>query len=138
VIRRVKTVWILALAAGILAGCGGGRGARVVTVPAYGEHPAATVSGAYSASECAKDARIFAHDALILVDHASSNAAYPADLYYTIIRSDFADFEARACGSELLGAALRARLTAAQRSTLVANLPQTMAQVVLDGLRKSA
>ena len=138
VIRRVKSVWILALVAGLVAGCGGGHGAKVVTVPAYGEHPAATVSGAYSAAECAKDARIFASDALTLVDHASSNAAYPADLYYTIIRSDFADFEARSCGSKVLGEALRARLTAGQRSALVANLPRAMAQVVLDGLRKSA
>ena len=138
VIRCVKTVWILALAAGLLAGCGGGgHGAKVVTVPAYGEHPAATVSGSYSATECAKDARIFARDALTLVDHTSANAAYPADLYYTIIRSDFADFEARSCGSKVLGAALRAGLTAGQRSVLVANLPKTMAQVVLDGLRKS-
>ena len=137
----MKAVWIVALAAGLLAGCGGGgtgRNTKVVTVPAYGEHPAATVSGAYSAAECAKDARIFAHDALTLVHHASSNAAYPADLYYTIIRSDFADFEARSCGSKLLGEALRARLTAAQRSSLIANLPQAMAQVVRDGLRRSA
>ena len=137
----MKAVWILALAVGLLAGCGGGgtgRSTKVVTVPAYGEHPAATVSEAYSAAECAKDARIFARDALTLVDHASSNAAYPADLYYTIIRSDFADFEARSCGPKLLGEALRARLTAAQRSSLVANLPQAMAEVVRDGLRRSA
>ena len=135
----MKAVWILALAAGLLAGCGGGgHGAKVVTVPAYGEHPAATVSGSYSTAECAKDARIFARDALTLVDHASANAAYPADLYYTIIRSDFADFEARNCGPKLLGEALRARLTAAQRSSLIANLPQAMAQVVRDGLRRSA
>lgn len=137
----MKAVWILALAAALLAGCGGGgtgRGAKVVTVPAYGEHPAATVSEAYSATECAKDARIFAHDALTLVDHASSNAAYPADLYYTIIRSDFADFEARNCGPKLLGQALRARLTAGQRSALLANLPHAMEQVVRDGLRTSA
>ena len=136
----MKAVWILALAVGLLAGCGGGTGrsTKVVTVPAYGEHPAATVSEAYSAAECAKDARIFARDALTLVDHASSNAAYPADLYYTIIRSDFADFEARSCGPKLLGEALRARLTAAQRSSLVANLPRAMAEVVRDGLRRSA
>ena len=133
----MKAVWILALAAGLLAGCGGGgHGAKVVTVPAYGEHRAATVSGSYSAAECAKDGRIFARDALTLVDHASANAAYPADLYYTIIRSDFADFEARSCGSKVLGTALQARLTAGQRSALVANLPHAMAQFVRDGLTR--
>jgi hypothetical protein len=141
VIQRVKTVWILTLAAALLAGCGGGSGGKkmisvnVITVPAYGEHPAATVSGAHSAVECAKDARVFARDALTLLDHASSNAAYPADLYYTIIRSDFADFEARSCEPKLLGSALRARLTAGQRAALVAYLPKATAQVVRDGLR---
>jgi hypothetical protein len=139
VIQRVKTVWILTCAALLLAGCGGGGGKKVisvnvVTVPAYGEHPAATVSGAHSAVECAKDARVFARDALTLLDHSTSNAAYPADLYYTIIRSDFADFEARSCDAKLLGAALRARLTARQRAALVGYLPQSMAQVLRDGL----
>lgn len=134
----MKRVWVLTFAAALLAGCGGGGrgGARVVTVPAYGEHPAATVSGAYSPVECAKDARIFARDALALLAHSSTNAAYPADLYYTIIRSDFADFEARSCGSKILGTALRARLTAGQRAALVGDLPSVMARVVREGLTR--
>jgi hypothetical protein len=137
VIQRVKNVWILPFAAALLSGCGGGDGGgnKVVTVPAYGEHPAATVSGAHSAAECAKDARIFARDARALLAHSSTNTAYPADLYYTIIRSDFADFEARSCDPKLLGAALRARLTAHQRAMLVGYLPHAMAQVVRDGVR---
>ncbi|MFL5909226.1 MAG: hypothetical protein ACJ768_01465 [Gaiellaceae bacterium] len=131
----MKTVCFLTFAAALLAGCGGsGGGSKVVTVPAYGEHPAATVSAAHSAVECAKDARIFARDALALLDHSSANTAYPADLYYTIIRSDFADFEARSCEPKLLGGALRARLTAGQRAALVGYLPHAMAQVVRDGL----
>ena len=134
----MKHVWILAFAAALLAGCGGGsRGRNVVTVPAYGEHPAATVSEAHSPAECAKDARIFARDALALLDHSSANTAYPADLYYTIIRSDFADFEARSCEPKLLGAALRARLTARQRTALVGYLPHAMADVVREGLRST-
>ena len=132
----MKTVWILTCAAALLAGCGGkgGGGAKVVTVPAYGEHPAATVSGAHSAVECARDARIFARDALALLSHLGTNTDYPADLYYTIIRSDFADFEARSCEPKLLGPPLRARLTVKQRSMLVGYLPQLMAQIVREGL----
>jgi len=91
----------------------------------------------YSAAECAKDARVFAQDALALLDHTSVNTAYPADLYYTIIRSDFADFEARSCEPKVLGAALRRRLTVEQRATLVGYLPHTMAQVVHEGLTDS-
>jgi hypothetical protein len=133
----VKRVWILTFAMALLAGCGGGGGGtKVVTVPAYGEHPAATVSEAHNPAECAKDARIFARDALTLLAHSSTNTAYPADLYYTIIRSDFADFEARSCDPKLLGAPLRRRLTAKQRAALVAYLPKVMAQVVRDGLGK--
>ena len=133
----MKNVWILTFATALLAGCGGGGRAKVVTVQAYGEHPAATVSGVYSAAECAKDARIFARDALALLDHSGANAAYPSDLYYTIIRSDFADFEARSCGPNVLGTALRARLTARQRAALVGYLPHAMAQVVRSGLEGS-
>jgi hypothetical protein len=130
----VKRVWIVTFAA-VLAGCGGGK--KVVTVPAYGEHPAATVSEAHNPAECAKDARIFARDALALLAHSSTDTAYPADLYYTIIRGDFADFEARSCDPRLLGTPLRGRLTPKQRAALVAYLPQEMAQVVRGGLQSS-
>lgn len=129
----MKRVWILPSAAALLAGCGGGsRG--TVTVPVYGVYPPGTVAVSHSPAECAKDARIFARDALALVVHSSTNSAYPADLYYSIIRGDFADFEARSCDPKLLGPPLRTRLTSKQRAALVAYLPNAMAKVVRDGL----
>lgn len=130
----MKHVWVFLLCSAVLAGCGGGGRRHTVTVPAYGDHPAATVSASTSPAACAADARIFARDAVTLVAHSSTNAAYPADLYYTIIREDFADFEARACAPRLLGPALKARLTPKQRAALVAALPRTMADVIRAGL----
>jgi hypothetical protein len=133
VIRRVKHVWILPCAAALLAGCGGGHRATL-TVPGYGPYPAQTITGTPSPAECAKDARIFTRDALALLAHSGANA-YPADLYYSIIREDFADFEARRCDPKVLGPPLRRGLAAKQRAALVADLPSVMAQVVRDGLR---
>jgi len=131
----VKRVWVLLLCGGALAGCGGGGGRHVVTVQAYGDHPATTVSApSASPAACAGDGRIFARDAVALLAHSSTNAAYPADLYYTIIREDFADFEARGCAPRYLGAPLRARLTPAQRAALISALPRTMADVVRGSL----
>ncbi len=103
----MKRVWVFLLCSAVLAGCGGGDRRHTVTVPAYGDHPATTVSASTSPAACAADARIFARDAVALVAHSSTNAAYPSDLYYTIIREDFADFEARACAPRLLGPPLR-------------------------------
>jgi hypothetical protein len=129
----VKRVWVFLLCSAVLGGCGGGQ-RHTVTVPAYGDHPATTVSASTSPAACAADARIFARDAVALVAHSSANAAYPADLYYTIIREDFADFEARACEPTLLGPVLRARLTPKQRAVLIAGLPRTIANAVRAGL----
>jgi hypothetical protein len=130
----VKRVWVFLLSSAVLAGCGSGGARHTVTVPAYGDHPATTVSASTSPAACAADARIFARDAVTLVAHSSTNAAYPSDLYYTIIREDFADFEARACDPRLLGPVLRARLTPKQRAVLVAGLPRTIADAVRAGL----
>jgi hypothetical protein len=135
VIRRVKPVWILPFAVALLAGCGGGGGGSSGTVTLSGSDyfHAATETVSHSPAECAKDARIFATDALALLAHSGANA-YPADLYYSIIHDDFLDFEARTCEPKVLGPPLRRRLTAKQRAALVADLPSVMAQVVRDGL----
>jgi len=129
----VKRVWILPFAAALLAGCGGGGHRATLTVPGYGPYPAQTITGTPSPAECAKDARIFTRDALALLAHSGANA-YPADLYYSIIREDFDDFEARRCDPKVLGPPLRRGLTPKQRAALVADLPSVMAQVVRDGL----
>jgi hypothetical protein len=124
---------MLASAAMLLAGCGATKH-RAVTVGAYGNFPAQTITGSASPLECSRDARAFARDGLALLAHSGAHAAYPADLYYSIIREDFADFEARGCDPKTLGPALRAHLTAHQRAALVADLPTVMAKVVLAGL----
>ncbi|HEY4414015.1 MAG TPA: hypothetical protein VGN06_13555 [Gaiellaceae bacterium] len=133
----MKRVWVFLFCAAVLAGCGGsstGGGKHSVVVPAYGEHPATTVSAAPSPAACAADARIIARDAVALVEHSTGTTAYPADLYYTIIREDLADFEARSCEADLLGPPLRARLTPKQRAVLVDALPRTLAAVIRAGL----
>ena len=131
----MKRVWVFVLCCAVLAGCGGGGGTkRTVVVPAYGEHPATTVSVSPSPAACAADARIVARDAVAFVQHSSGISAYPADLYYMIIREDLADFAARSCEPKLLGPALRARLTPKQRAVLVGALPNTLATVIRAGL----
>lgn len=133
----MKRVWVFVLCCAVLAGCGGGGGGgkkHSVVVPAYGEHPATTVSVSSSPAACAADARIVARDAVAFVQHSTGISAYPADLYYMIIREDLADFEARACAPTLLGGPLRARLTPKQRAVLVDGLPTTLATVIRAGL----
>jgi hypothetical protein len=129
----VKRVWVLVLAALVLSGCGGG-GRRTVTIPRYDIYPPETVTGSTSPAECARDARIFARDALAYLAHIGT--AYPSDLNYVILRGDFSDFQARRCDPKLLGVSLRRRLTPAQRAELVARLPSTIAEVVRDGLAR--
>jgi hypothetical protein len=124
---------MLAALATLLAGCGATKH-RAVTVGAYGNFPAQTITGVASPAECARDGRAFARGAILLLAHSGPNASYPADLYYSILREEFADFEARGCDPKALGDALRARLTAKQRGALVADLPEVMAKVVRAGL----
>src|SRR5581483_9352502 len=124
-------------AALLLAACGGGghpSGSKPVVVPAYGDHPATTVAAGSGGANCAVDAQTFLRDSRIFLDHYGAEAAYPADLYYVILREDFADFQARACAPAVLGKALRAGLSAAERRRFVDALPATMAGVVRQGL----
>lgn len=132
----MRPVWIAAAVAGaaVLAGCGAHAKRGTVTVGAYGSFPATTVSESASPAECVKDGRIIARDGRSFLRHFGASAAYPADLYYMIVREDFADFEARSCDPKLLGAALRARLSAAQRASLATDLPAAMAALIRRGL----
>jgi hypothetical protein len=132
----VKRVWLATGIALLLAGCGGHHApaAKQVVVPKYGQYPAQTVTGTASPAACSSDARAFARDALLLLAHSSTNAAYPADLYYVILREDASDFIARSCDPHFIGAAVRARLTPAQRKALVAALPTVFAKLVQSGL----
>lgn len=105
-----------------------------MTVGAYGNYPAQTLTGVASPAECARDGRAFARDSLLLLAHSGANAAYPADLYYSILHEDFADFQARGCNPRAIGDALRQRLTRRQLAALVADLPAVMGNVVRAGL----
>lgn len=129
----MKRVWIAAAVVTLLAGCGGTT-RREVTVGAYGNYPAQTITGTATPVECTRDGNAFAKDGLMLLAHSGASAAYPADLYYSILHEDFADFQARGCDPKFIGDALRSRLTARQRAALVADLPAVIARVVRSGL----
>jgi hypothetical protein len=128
------------------AGCGSGSRHAVrttqVTVPAYGVIPATTVrtvgGTAGDLEACRATARSFAEDSVDLLAHFGSQAAYPADLYYVIVRSELAGFQAARCDLRLLGRVLERRLSAKQRSDLVADLPRTMGAVVRDALLRAS
>ena len=120
-----------------LTGCGSvarhDSARRQVTLPAYDAYPPNTISVVTTNPDslaCRRDARAFALASRSFVAHSGPDASYPADLYYLIMRQEIADFEARRCSPELLGAALERGLTATQRVTLVAELPSQMADVV--------
>ncbi len=124
--RRLSLLAVLAL-----AGCGGGSHGHVQTVGAYGTYRGATVASAPGGpANCRKDAEVFAVDAKRFVAHSTTTSSYPADLYYVILREDFADFQARGCAPSYLRDPLTQRLTASERRVLVADLPSAMAAVV--------
>ncbi len=137
-----KALLALVLASVALAGCGGSSRrteSGTVSVGAYGVFPATTVSApaTASASACRTHARTLASDAVGFVHHYGSAAAYPADLNYVIIREDLARLQTGDCDPTLLGRALTARLTAAQRRTLVDNLPAAMADAIRAALARA-
>ena len=108
----------------------------MVTVPAYGVFPATTVAAgtAGNANACRRDAEAFADGARMFLAHSGPRAAYPADLYYVILREAAADFRAHGCPPVLLGAALERMLTAKQRRALIDGLPVSIAQTVRESL----
>ena len=125
-----------------LAGCGGSSGHSgpgTVTVPAYGVYAQATVTGSAApvTRACRVTARYFAADAIVFLAHVRPHGAYPADLYYVILRDHLATFQAHRCDVKLLGSALAHSLTARQRRTLLAVLPNQMAATVGEGLDRA-
>jgi uncharacterized protein YceK len=121
----------------VMAGCGSSRRQRSVTVPAYGVFSETTVTGSADGRVCEGDARAFTRGAEQFLAHYGAQAAYPADLYFVIMREPFSDFEARRCEPALLGKALARRLTTKQRSRLVGLLPGTMATAVRKALARA-
>jgi hypothetical protein len=69
--------------------------------------------------------------------HVRPHGAYPADIYYFLMRQHLAGFEAHRCDVKLLGSALTHALTASQRRTLLAVLPNPMAATVGQGLDRA-
>jgi hypothetical protein len=134
----VRTPWhtaaALALTVVALSGCGGSSGGAdtvgQTTVRAYDVYPPDTISvpsANPNSPTCRVDARAFARAALVFLAHSGPKAAYPADLYYMIMREELADFDARRCSPALLGGALGRRLDARKRTALVTDLPREMA-----------
>lgn len=135
--RGPAAVLLVVVAALLLAGCGssghGKSAGRVVTVGAYGPFPAQTVTVAPSAADsriCRRDADSFASQAVLYLAHSGKQAAYPADLWYVILREAMADLRARGCDPAVLGRALERELTAKQRTALISYLPATMGESV--------
>ncbi len=135
------TVAVLVLSAATLTGCGSSapnaRAPGQATRPAYDVYPPDTISVPTAnpgSPACRSDASAFAHTALYFLAHSGPESAYPADLYYSIMREEIADYTARRCSPKLLGSALERSLTARQRRTLVADLPHQMATVVRQAL----
>jgi hypothetical protein len=146
--NRAPAGWLLsavAVAAVVLAGCGGSSARREtatqISVPAYGVFPATTVTGSATTTAglraCRSTARTFAEDAVDFLAHFGPAAAYPADLNFVIIREDLSRFASRGCDVALIGSALARRMTAAERKELVADLPAAMARVVRAGLARA-
>ena len=125
-----------------LAGCGHSSGHSApgtVTVPAYGVYGKTKVvrSTATGTHTCQVTARSFAGEADRFLAHVRPHGAYPADLYYMIMRDHLAVFQAHRCDVKLLGRALARSLTARQRQTLLTTLPNPMAATVAGGLDRA-
>lgn len=135
---RARPLALVLLLAVISAGCGGSgpshRGGTVTFVSG-GNFPPMTLTGSYSVRGCADDAHTLVHDARLYYVH-STGAPGPADLYYYDLRFAYAHFQADGCTSRQLGEAMRARLTARQRTFLLHNVAadlQRAFRTALDG-----
>jgi hypothetical protein len=119
---------VLVLLALIPTACGGAgpsQTGRTVTFASAGAFPPSTIVGTYSVRGCAADARTVVQDARLYYAH-STGAPGPADLYYYDMRFAYAHFQADGCTSRELGEAMKARLTARQRTFLLRNVASNL------------
>ena len=136
----MRRLWLVVAAAGAAVAvaaysgsAGPGSASGPATIPAYGVFPSTTVPGSAGDPDsplCRNDARTLARDAQLFLAHSGPEAAYPADLYYVLLRGVFTDFGAHRCDPKLLGTMLARRLAPRQRDALVAGLPRAMADAV--------
>ncbi len=124
-----------------LTGCGHSSpntAPGTVTVPAYGVYSQTKVPGSAASGTraCRVRAETFSRGAVQFLAHVRPHGAYPADIYYFLMRQRLAGFEAHQCDVKLLGSALAHALTARQRRTLLAVLPNTMATTVGKSLER--
>ena len=125
-----------------LAGCGHSSrhsSPGTVTVPAYGVYSQTKVPGSAASGTraCRVRAETFSRGTLQFLAHVRPHGAYPADIYYFLMRQRLAGFEAHQCDVKLLGDALTHDLNARQRRTLLAVLPSTMATTLGKGLDRA-
>jgi hypothetical protein len=128
--RRSVSFLVLILLVPLAAACGGGAKSptgHTVTFVAAGDFPTATIVGQYSVHRCAHDARTVVQDAGLYYRH-STGAPGPADLYYYDLRFAYAHFQADGCTSRQLGEAMRAGLSARQRTFLLHNVASELHQ----------
>lgn len=137
--RRVMNatgVVVVLAAAAFLAGCGSGSKAvpppdgqsptgRTVTFVSSGNFPPTTIVGRYSVVGCRDDARTLVHSARLYYAH-STGLPGPADLYYYDMRFSYAHFQADGCTDRELGEAMKAGLTARQRTFLLHNVARDL------------
>jgi hypothetical protein len=103
----------LLLVALVLGGCGSQqKAARRLTVPAYNNFPAITMTVTDGTpEECRSAAQAFVHDAVaFLKPYPSDN-----DVYRVQARLQFIDFKAHSCDVDLLRESLASRVTPAKR-----------------------
>lgn len=141
----MSRAWLVgALVVSVVAVAGCGRSSEhsspaTIRVPAYGVYSQTTVPGSAATGThvCRVTARRFARHTLMFLAHMRPHGAYPADLYYMIMREHLAGFQAHGCDVKVLGSALARALTARQRRALVTALPGTMAGTVRQGLQRA-
>jgi hypothetical protein len=123
------------------SGCGGGsshpNAMAHTTVQRYDVYPADTISVSSAnptSKECHSDAVGLAGASAQFVSRSGPKSWYPADLSYVLIREELADFAARKCDPQLLGTALKKKLSPAQRQVLLTHAPRPAADALRQAL----